>query len=310
MTSLPIGEAAAVAVSVLWTVTSLVFSFAGKRIGAYNVNVIRTFMAVILLLGAHLVVLGTIIPGGNDGQWLWLGVSGVIGLAIGDFGYFLALIKLGPRRAVLLMALAPIFTVAAGAIILRELPGLLTMVGIAITLAGVFWVILERDEESDERPVPTRDKAIGLAAGVLGGLCQGVGLVISKYGMVTIADDPSAPLHPVSATLIRMVAALAALWITVPLLQRFGSVSAAMRDIPAMKASFVGSVCGPFLGVTLSMVAVTYAIAGVASTLMSLMPIFVIPVVWLAFHQKTTNRGIAGAIVAVIGVAILFLVPG
>jgi len=310
MTSLPIGEAAAVAVSVLWTVTSLVFSFAGKRIGAYNVNVIRTFMAVCLLLVAHLVVLGTIIPGGNDGQWLWLGVSGVIGLAIGDFGYFLALIKLGPRRAVLLMALAPIFTVAAGAFILHELPGLLTMVGIVITLAGVFWVILEREEESDEQPVSIRDKAIGLAAGVLGGLCQGVGLVISKYGMVTIADDPSAPLHPVSATLIRMVAALAVLWITVPILQRFWTVRDAMRDIPAMKAAFVGSVCGPFLGVTLSMVAVTYAIAGVASTLMSLMPIFVIPVVWVAFHQKTTYRGIAGAIVAVIGVAILFLVPG
>jgi drug/metabolite transporter (DMT)-like permease len=107
-----------------------------------------------------------------------------------------------------------------------------------------------------------------------------------------------------------MVAALAVLWISVPILGRFGTVRAAMQDGPAMKAAVVGSVCGPFLGVTLSMVAVTYAIAGVASTLMSLMPVFVIPVIWVVFHQKTTIRGMAGAIVAVIGVAILFLVPG
>jgi drug/metabolite transporter (DMT)-like permease len=61
------------------------------------------------------------------------------------------------------------------------------------------------------------------------------------------------------------------------------------------------------MGVTLSMVAVTYTETGVAQTLMSLMPVLIIPMVWIRFKQKTSWRGILGAAIAVIGVSILFL---
>jgi len=62
------------------------------------------------------------------------------------------------------------------------------------------------------------------------------------------------------------------------------------------------------LGVTLSMVAVTYTQAGIAQTLMSLMPVLIIPIVWVLYKQRTSWRGILGAVVAVIGVAILLII--
>jgi drug/metabolite transporter (DMT)-like permease len=62
------------------------------------------------------------------------------------------------------------------------------------------------------------------------------------------------------------------------------------------------------MGVTFSMVAVTYTQAGIAQTLMSLMLILIIPVVWILYKQRTSWRGILGAAVAVIGIAILFLI--
>jgi drug/metabolite transporter (DMT)-like permease len=65
---------------------------------------------------------------------------------------------------------------------------------------------------------------------------------------------------------------------------------------------------GPFLGVTLSMVAVTYTETGIAQTLMSLMPVLIIPLVWIVHKQRTSWRGMLGAVIAVIGVAILFLI--
>ena len=63
-------------------------------------------MAVGLLVIAHAILLGTILPLATNGQWFWMGMSGVVGLGIGDFGYFSALVTIGPRRSVLLMALS------------------------------------------------------------------------------------------------------------------------------------------------------------------------------------------------------------
>ena len=76
----------------------------------------------------------------------------------------------------------------------------------------------------------------------------------------------------------------------------------------ALKLTSAGAFIGPFLGVWLSMVAITFTKAGIAMTLMSLMPVFVIPTVFLIYREKTSIRGMAGAFVAVIGVAIIFVV--
>jgi len=40
---------------------------------------------------------------------------------------------------------------------------------------------------------------------------------------------------------------------------------------------------------------------------MSLMPVLIIPVVWIMYKQRTSWRGMLGAAMAVVGVAILFL---
>ena len=109
-----IGETAAIITSVLWTTCSIFFAYAGKRIGALSVNAFRILMALGLLGGAHILVLGTIIPAANSSQWLYMSLSGIIGLALGDFGYFYSLVLLGPRRGTLMMSLAAIFASLSG----------------------------------------------------------------------------------------------------------------------------------------------------------------------------------------------------
>lgn len=303
-----IGESAAIIVSFLWTTCSLLFAYAGKRIGALSVNAVRIIMAVGLLGAAHIILFGTIIPAANSDQWLYMSLSGIVGLAIGDFGYFGTLVVLGPRRGTLLMSLNPIFSVIAGYFVLIEVLDIWTFVGIVITLTGVTWVILEREEESEEAPLSKRDKMLGVSFGLIGAVGQGVGLVIAKYGMINAAADPDVPLHPLSATLIRMIAGTIAVWLFIIMIGKFSELKASFSDTKAIKATFGGAFFGPFLGVWMSMVAVAYAkYAGVAATLMSLMPIIVIPVIWVLYKQRTSWRGILGAAVAIVGVAILFL---
>ena len=300
-----IGEAAALTVSVFWTFTSIAFTVASRKIGAFSVNMWRMLFALGLLAVTHIIVLGTLIPKANDSQWFYLGLSGIIGLAIGDLGYFAALMIIGPRRGTLLMAINPIFSTILGFFILAERLSGWAVAGIAVTLTGVMVVILERGEDGREAPLSPGQKSLGVFAGVVGSVGQGVGLVISKYGMINAATD--GPLDPLSATLMRMAAASVFFLIAMVAMQKLGKMREAIHDRKGMTATVAGTILGPFLGVWTFMVAVSNTELGIVSTLGSLMPVFIIPVVWVLYRQKTSWRGIIGAIIANTGVALLML---
>ncbi len=301
-----LGEAAALTASVLWTFTSLAFAAASRKVGPISVNMWRMLFALGLLATCHIILLGRIVPEANGTQWLWLGSSGIIGLAIGDLGYFGALMIIGPRRGTLLMAINPIFSSVLGYFVLGESLGPWAVLGIAVTLSGVTVVIMEREENGLEPALPPGRKALGVFAGTVGSVGQGVGLVLSKYGMINAAPAGH-PLDPLSATLMRMMAAIVFFLIAVLVMRKTGEVRGALSDKEGMKATLAGTIIGPFLGVWTFMVAVTYAKAGVAATLGSLMPVFIILVVYVLYRQKTSWRGVAGAVIAIVGVAILML---
>jgi len=316
-----LGGGAAIATAILWSGNSILFSAAGRRIGAVSVNAYRIAVAVLLLGLMHILLFGTVVPPANGTQWFWLGLSGIIGLGIGDFALFTAFVTVGPRRSLLMMSLAPVFSAVFGYLILGEVLGLWAIIGITVTLAGIVIVILEKENGDDAgallkieslNSVVTSIKknrtVYGTLLGAVGGIGQGVGLVISKYGMFNASDDPAAPLHSLSATLIRIFIGAIFIWICVASLKKYRQVvKKSFQDKLALLQSSGGAFIGPFLGVWLSMVAVTYTHVGIAQTLMSLMPVMIIPMVWVTHRERTGWRGIIGASVAVLGVAILFL---
>ena len=299
-----IGEAAAVVTATLWTFNTLLFTSASKKLGPLNVNAYRIIMAIGFLAAAHIILLGTLIPNASNEHWLWLGISGIIGLGIGDFGLFSAFVTLGPRRTVLIMALSPIFASIGAYILTGETISATAIIGISVTLAGIIIVILEREDRSGEQAVTNSLKTRGLALALVGAIGQGIGLAFSKKG---ISLDPNAPINPLSATLMRMVFAAIFVWISLTVVGKLPELRRAPSDKTGMKHTAAAAFIGPFLGVTLSMVAVTFTEAGIAQTLMSLMPVMIIPVVWVLNKQRTSWRGVLGALIAVVGVAIIFL---
>ncbi len=300
-----VGQTAAIITSTLWTFNSLLFTSAGKRIGSLSVNAYRIIIAVCLLATAHSILLGSLLPAATSEQWFWIGMSGITGLGIGDFGLFAAFIIIGPRRSLLIMALSPIFASASAYIILTEIIPPLAIMGIAITLTGVTIVIMEKELQTSEKLLSRKLEASGIVLALIGAIGQGVGLVLAKKGIYLVQNIT---LNPLSATLMRMIIGALFVWGCILAAGRLPILRKALRDKAGIRRTAAGAFIGPFLGVTFSMVAVTYTQAGVAQTLMSLMPIFIIPVVWLFYKEKTSWRGTLGALVAVIGVAILFLV--
>ena len=79
-----------------------------------------------------------------------------------------------------------------------------------------------------------------------------------------------------------------------------------MRDRRALGHAALGAALGPFLGVSLAMFALQHTSAGIAASLMSTAPIFIIPLAALMEGERPGLRGGLGAVIAVCGVALLF----
>ncbi|MDH5634435.1 MAG: DMT family transporter [Candidatus Bathyarchaeota archaeon] len=299
-----VGQIAAIATSCVWTFSSILFTESVRKIGSLSLNAYRIVSAVGFLGVTHIILLGALLPAANSEQVFWLGISGIVGLGIGDFGLFAAFAIIGPRRSVLVMALSPIFASIGAFLMLGEIVSPQAILGIATTIAGVTWVVLEREHRSMEAPISRRFKIRGVLFALVGAIGQGMGLVFSKKGILL---NPDIALNALSATLIRMTFGALFVWISIIAAGRFPDLRIALNRKQGMKYAVAAAFFGPFIGVTLSMVAVTFTQTGVAQTLMSLMPVFIIPVVWVLYKQRISWRGILGAAIAVIGVAILFL---
>jgi drug/metabolite transporter (DMT)-like permease len=180
----------------------------------------------------------------------------------------------------------------------------LAMFGIAVTLSGIIVVILEKEEKSEENLAAKNRKTLGVFFGLISAMGQGFGVVLSKKGMYF---GVNAAMNPVSVALIRMLLAGVFVWTCAVFAGKLPTLHRAVKDKEGIKYTAAGAVVGPFLGMTLSMVAVADTQTGIAQTLMSLTPVIIIPVIWIIYRERTSWRGILGALVAIIGVAILFL---
>jgi len=302
--SVLLGESAAILVSCFWTGGSLLFTSAGRRVGSFSVNVFRTTIAIALLGCAHVVLLGVLLPAASSAQWFWMGLSGIVGLGIGDFGLFAAYVIIGPRRTVLVQASSPIFASVLAFLMLGETFGLLSILGVGITLTGIVIVLLEREEKSQETFEAKKRKTWGVFFALVSAMGQGFGAVLSKKGMYV---GVSVAMNPLSAALIRMLLTGLFVWVCALLAGKLPALRKAVRNKDGIRFTAAGALVGPFIGMTLSMVALANAETGIAQTLMSLMPVMIIPVIWIIYRDRTSWRGMLGALVAVVGVAILFL---
>jgi drug/metabolite transporter (DMT)-like permease len=289
------GELAALATAVCWTLCALCFEYSCKKIGSLSVNMIKTYLAFVLFTIFAWIFKGSPLPMDASGSaWFWLGLSGIIGFVVGDLFLFKALAIIGARTTMLVMALVPPVVAVMGYFLLSERISAGHCVGMAVTIAGVAAVILTREKGSKGFKHPVK----GIVYACIGMCGQAVGLVLSKHGM----GDYNA----FSATQIRIIAGLIGFTVLIFHLKAWGQLFEAFKHIPAMSVTTIGAVFGPFLGVYLSLVAVQNTSTGVASTIIAIVPVMIIPFSILLFKEKINLREIVGALVAVAGTAIMF----
>ncbi len=293
-----LGEFSALAVAFFWTVTALAFEHASVRVGSLSVNFIRLVMAFIFLSIFSWLHRGLPLPtDASPANWGWLSLSGVIGFVLGDLFLFKSYTMIGSRFSMLIMTLVPPITAFTGWIILGETLTMFNLFGMFLTFAGIATAIFSRRSKDPERTRQLSPRGILYAFG--GAVGQAVGLVLSKLGMGNY--------DAFAATQIRIITGMVGFGIIVLLLRRTSNIKKAVRNKTGMRSILIGSFFGPFLGVSLSLFAVQHTSTGIASTIMAIVPILIIPPAIIFFKQKVTLPEVIGAVLSVTGVALFFI---
>ncbi|TAL70245.1 MAG: EamA family transporter [Bacteroidetes bacterium] len=292
-----VGELFALLTAVLWSFSSFIFTTVGQRIGTIQLNIYRLLFASIFLLITFFIFNIKIIA--DPMQVLYLGLSSIIGLVIGDTFLFKGFDLIGPRHTLLIMSINPAIAAIIAFFALNERMGVFAIIGMLVTLAGIALVILDKKQNENSR---FKLNKRGVVFAFIGAAGQGVGIIFAKLAFV------HGDIHGLVATFIRLAIAAVILF---PATAIIGSFKNPFKIFAGDKKSFglilLGSIIGPYLGITFSFYAIIYTKIGIASTLMATIPIIMLPLSVLIYKEKLSWKSILGAFISVAGVAILFL---
>lgn len=295
------GQLAALGAAFFWACTALSIEGAARRIGSLTVNLVRLGFASVFLALAGLLFRGHAFPtDATAHNWIWLTISGLVGFTFGDLCLYRAYVVIGPRLSSLMMAMVPPITALIGWLILGETLNARDLIGMTLTVTGIGWAVIERGKgRTAGSALSHHVTPTGVLLGLGGALGQAVGLILSKIGM--------AGYHAVASTQIRVLAGAVGYALLFFPLRWWPNVRTGIRDRTALRFTALGAFFGPFVAVSLSLVAVRETQAGVAASIMALTPVLIIPLVVLLKKEKVGIGGLVGALVAVAGVALLFL---
>ena len=292
-----LGEVAALITAILWAGTAIVFTEATKIVGSYVVNISRLLLATLFLVIVILIL--NLDYQISFGQIYLLGLSGIVGLVFGDGFLFKSFQYIGARLSMLVMTLAPPIAALLAYLYLGEKLSILGIFGIVVTISGVSIVVLKRSEQ------PTTDykkNNLGYLFAFLGAIGQAANLIFAKEAFHL------GEINGFVATFYRMIPSIPFMFfIGFIYRKRTNKISILLNKKDALRYIIIGSIIGPFLGITFSLIAIANTYVGIASTLMATVPIVMLPIIKFYYKEKLSIISIIGAIIAVSGISVLFL---
>jgi drug/metabolite transporter (DMT)-like permease len=293
-----IGEIAAMGTAVMWTVGSIAFADASRRSGSFAINLLRLLLVCVLFALVGILFLDGPLPiNAGKERWIWLSASGIVGFLFGDYCLFKSFSIIGPRITQLVMGCAPIIAAVSAFILLGEKLTLIECAGMCITLSGISIVAFGRDETG--RGVSLRFPRRGLLYAFGGATGQGLGITLSKIGMHG--------LNPFAATQIRALAGFVGFALLAFIFKKWKNAARAAKDHRAMRSMIIGTLFGPFFGVSCALFALSRAPTGVVSTILALVPVLIIIPAYFILREKITIRDIVGALISFTGIALFMI---
>lgn len=289
-----LGEFFAIITALGWALSSLFFEIASKKADSISVNVIRLFIGIFLLGLFSFGERGLFLPlDSTIYNWKFLGISGVIGLFLGDFFLYEAYVLIGAKICMLFMTMTPLIVGIFGYIFLGEKLTFLQIIAMIITCSGILLVVL-KPNNNEGKKISTK----GIAFITTATIFEAIGIVFTKIG--------SSGYSPSSSTQIRMICALVVFTIFLSIKKQWGKIFHTLKNKQNLLFILGGTVTAT-VGITFLVAALNLGNAGVISTISSTSPIIIIPISHFVFKDKIKIKEILGACISVFGIALFFL---
>ena len=296
-----LGALAGLAASAFWAIASVLYSrvpIRARSIATFK-NVFATVLIGVLLVATKSSDAQSFFTADRQ-AWTYLLLSGIIGLFVGDIAYFRSLQLIGPRLGVTLTLLSPPIISYLGTLFLNEGMTLQNWMAIGVTIFGLGMVLQDRAATTQEANSKVKHAVRwGVAYALLNILCHCSGSILLKLGTQNIGTIEATFIRLLSATIVMLPMGI------------FSSQKRELLELTKKRNEFFrlcqAAFMGTFLGVWLMLISFKFCPAGIAATMTSTSPIFVIPIVWFWMGTRTSRFAIIGALIAFAGVCWLLL---
>lgn len=291
-----LGESFAFITAIGWALSSTIFEVVTKRVDTISINVLRLIFGIFFLGIITFFTKGIFLPlDSNIHNWTFLGISGIIGLFLGDMFLYQSYFLIGARLSMLFLTLTPLIVGFFGFFFLGEKLTILQVIAMFVTCIGILIVVVKPKEKNiTEKKLTPK----GILFIILAVIFEALGNIFTKIGAYSY--------DAASSTQIRMICALILFLFYLTFTKKWGKVIKTAKDTQALLLIILGTIVLT-VGITFLVAAFNMINTGVASTISSMSPVIIIPISMIVFKEKVTFREILGAIISVLGIAIFFL---
>ena len=282
-----------------WAVASLISADVTRKIGGLAFNRLRLFFVSLMLI-SYTFYLDTWDTISHDFLFAIL-LSGIIGIFLGDTLLFIALQKIGPRRNNILFSLAAPFTVILNIIFLNELMSVINLFGCITVFFGVVVAITYGNsrDKNHKWELVEGNLYLGVIFGIGAALCQAIGLIMMKPILNMGAD-------PIASASLRTLVSCIFLGFTFFLNYEIFNTKTSL-SFKIIGQSIISGFLGMALGMSLLLIALQHADAGIVATLSSTSPIMILFLIWLVTKKIPTTGAWIGTLLAIIGSSLIFI---
>ena len=282
-----------------WAIASLISADVTRAIGGLVFNRLRLIFVSIMLI-----FYTTVINTWETINFEYLDIiflSGFVGIFLGDTFLFMALQKIGPRRNNILYSLAAPFTVFLNIFFLRIEMSSINLIGCFIVFIGVVIAIAYgSSKNTNHRWEKIQGSLIvGVIFAILAAFCQAIGLIMMKPILDLGAD-------PIASAAIRTTISSILLTFTF-FLKSNNFVSKKNIDLSIISKSIISGFLGMALGMSLLLIALQKADAGIVATLSSTSPIMILFLIWFLTKKIPSLGAWCGTIIAILGTGLIFI---
>lgn len=285
-----IGIAAALGSAASWACATVVFDRLGKLMPAAGMTFFKGLFSLVLMV---VLVLGS---GGFDHvslhDFIFLALSGIVGISIGDTLFFRSLQDLGAKVQVLYFMLGQVVTMVLSFLMLGEVLSVREYIGATILLCGIMVVTIGKQEDHP-------NKVRGILGGFASILCFSLSSIMVK---VSIAD-----VGVPTATFWRMFFSTVSIMFIGFTSKRFVTWYTPLKQTKTLLLFLMNVVIITYGGFLLSMLAIKLITVSLASVLSATEPVFVLILAFLINHERVSKRELIGAVITISGLLMIIL---